>query len=230
MWSKPETLAISCSRLGTTVYDWILPIVYTRHKAYRSIFASYRANIFLRYHHYRLVCHVFFLTADCPGDVFHELTKEKVLCGINFTPDNTSHTNSLRDNVIRTSDSPKSLYPSFWYLVVLGISTNSKSATLGIFPAFTLYQHSEDGSTASLFQIRQDLLSITTNNPQYAELSVSTLRQCSGRNSSKLHRISIFNTRDVTSLFLTSLICIFGVPARQNFNSECLPPLSNFTL
>ena len=59
--------------------------------------------------------------------------------------------------------------------VVLGIPRNSKSATFIILLAIPLYQPNEDGSTASLYQLRHDYLAFATDKSQYAELAVATL-------------------------------------------------------
>ena len=72
--------------------------------------------------------------------------------------------------------------------VVLGVPMNSKSSTFNVYHATPLYQPNDDLTTASLYQLAQPFLAISTDNTQFAELGASTLQQCSGNNRIKLCR------------------------------------------
>ena len=59
-------------------------------------------------------------------------------------------------------------------------------------------------------------MAIATDNSQYAELSATTLSQCSGTNRIKLCRKSFSTTMDETLLCLTSLFSEYSIPALRN--------------
>ena len=63
--------------------------------------------------------------------------------------------------------------------IVLGVPMNLKSPTFVVYRAITLHQPNEDGTTVSFYYIYQEFVAIATDNQQYAELSATTLNQCS---------------------------------------------------
>ena len=89
--------------------------------------------------------------------------------------------------------------------IVLGIPMNSKSSTFDVYRAIPLHQPNEDGTTASVYRFSHEFVAIATDNSQYAELSATTLNQCSGTNRIKLCRKGFSTTTDETLLCLTSL-------------------------
>ena len=86
---------------------------------------------------------------------------------------------------------------AFAIAVVLGRTMNSKSATFNILRTLPLYQRKEDGSTASLNQLRHDYLAFATDKSPYAELAVATLKQCSGTNRIKFCRKEFYYHRRI---------------------------------
>ena len=80
----------------------------------------------------------------------------------------------------------------------------SKPATFNILRSLPVYQQIEDGSTACLYQLLNDLLGIETGKSQYPKLGVATLQRCPGMNRIKLFRKRLSSTTDVTLLCLTS--------------------------
>ena len=188
-------------------------LVYTHIKAYRSAYVSYRTNL------YSAVSslpsgHVTpnFLTPNCLAEIVYELTMEEIDRGTKQVGYEAMYYEVqivLEVSILASGIS-----------VVLGIPMNSKSTTFNILLAIPLYQPNEDGSTASLYQFRQDYLPIATVKSQYAELGVATLQQCSGTNRIKLCGNGFSTTTDVTLLCLTSLFYNFSVPALRNCHVE----------
>ena len=99
--------------------------------------------------------------------------------------------------------------------IVLGIPMNSKSSTFDDYRVIPLHQPNEDGTTASVYRFSQ-FVAIATDNSQYAELSATTLSQCSGTNRFKLCHKGFSTTTDETLLCLTSLFYEYGIPALLN--------------
>ena len=99
----------------------------------------------------------------------------------------------------------------------------SKSATFNLLRELPLYQPSEDGSIASLYQFRHDYLTIAIDKSPYAKLGVAMLQQCSDTNRIKLYRKGFSNTTDVTSLCLTFLFYIFTVPVPRKCHLVSVP-------
>ena len=99
---------------------------------------------------------------------------------------------------------------------VLGIPMNSKSATYNVFQAEPLHQPNDDGKTASVYQFPKPYVAIATDNTNFAELSASTLQQCTGSNRIKLCCKGFSTTTDETLLCLTSLYFNQDIPALRN--------------
>ena len=97
---------------------------------------------------------------------------------------------------------------------------NSKSSTFNIYNATPLYQPNDDGDTASLYQLSNPFLAISTDNAQFAELGASTLQQCSGNNRIKLCRKGFSTTTDETLLCLASLFYNYDIPSIRNCKVE----------
>ena len=100
--------------------------------------------------------------------------------------------------------------------IVLGIPMNSKSSTFDIYRAIPLHQPNDDQNTASVYRFANEFLAIATDNSQYAELSGTTLSQCSGTNRIKLCRKGFSTTTDETLLCLTALFYMYDIPALRN--------------
>ena len=93
---------------------------------------------------------------------------------------------------------------------------NSKSSNFDVYGAIPLHQPNEDGTTASVYHFSHEILPIATDNSQYAELSATTLSQCSGTNRIKLWRKCFSTTKDEILLCLTSLFYEYSIPALRN--------------
>ena len=93
---------------------------------------------------------------------------------------------------------------------------NSKSSTFDDYCAIPLHQPNKDGTTASVYRFSHEFVVIATDNSQYAELSATTLSQCSGTNRIKLCRKGFSTTTDETLLCLTSLFYEYSIPALRN--------------
>ena len=100
--------------------------------------------------------------------------------------------------------------------IVLVIPMNSKSATFDVYGANPLHQPNEAGTTASVYRFSHEFMAIATDNSKYAELSATTLSQCSGTNRIKLCTKGFFTTMDETFLCLTSLFYEYSIPALCN--------------
>ena len=109
--------------------------------------------------------------------------------------------------------------------IVLGIPMDSESSTFDVYRAIPLHQPNEDGTTASVYPFSHEFVAIATDNSQFAELSATTLSQCSGTNRIKLCRKGFSTTTDETLLCLASLLYEYSIPALRNclVNSVLLP-------
>ena len=98
--------------------------------------------------------------------------------------------------------------------IVLGIPMNSESSTFDVYRAIPLHQPNENGTTATVYHF-SEFMAIPADNSQYAELSATTLCQCSGTDRFKLCRKGFSTTTDETLLCLTSLY-EYSIPALRN--------------
>ena len=192
-------------------YNSYLDSVYTHFKTYRSVFVSYRTNLYSEVSSISSgYVNPKFLTPNPLAEIVHELTMEEVHRGAKLTPalqvgyEATYYEVQI---VLEVSILASGIS------VVLGIPLISKSATFNILRKIPLYQPNEDGSTASLYQFRHDYLAIATDKSQYAE-------QCSGIKRIKLCRKRFSTTTDVTLLCLRSVFYNFKVPALRNCHVE----------
>ena len=99
---------------------------------------------------------------------------------------------------------------------------NSKSSNFVIYLATPLYQPNADGDTASLYQIPNPFLAISTDNTLFAELGASNLQQCSSNNRIKLCHKGFSTTTDETLLYLASLFYKYDVPSVRNCKVESI--------
>ena len=108
--------------------------------------------------------------------------------------------------------------------IVLGFHMNSESSTVDIYPALPLHQPNQNETTASAFCFSIQLGTSLNDNWQYAELSGTTLNQCSGTNRIKICQVSLA-TRHETLLCLTVLFSSYDSIAMRNcvVNSVLLP-------
>ena len=83
-----------------------------------------------------------------------------------------------------------------------------------------LHQPNDYGDTASIYQLTNPFLAISEDNTQFAELSASTLQQCSGNNRIKLCRKGFSTTTDETLLCLPSLFYNYDIPSLRNCKVE----------
>ena len=88
--------------------------------------------------------------------------------------------------------------------------------------AIPQHQTKEDVTTASANHFSHEFLAIATDNSHYAELSATTLSQCSGTNRLKLCPKRYSTTTDETLIWLTSLFHEYSIQALRN----CLVALS----
>ena len=106
--------------------------------------------------------------------------------------------------------------------IVLGKPMNSKSSTFDVYRAIILHQPNEEGTTASVYRFSHEFVAIATDNSQYAELSATTLSQCSGTNRIKLCRKVFPTTTDETLLCLRSILWVQHPSSSQLFSGFCL--------
>ena len=195
-------------------YISYLNLVYTHLRAYRSAIVSYRSNLYFPVSSLSSdYVTPNFLTNNHLAEIVHELTMKDVHCGTKLTP-------SIQVNYETT------FYEIYIVLhvciiasgisVVLGISLYSKSATFNILREIPLYQHNQDDSASSLYQIRHEYLAFATDESHYAKLGVATLQQCSGTTRANIRRKGFSNTADVNFLCLTSIFCNFSFALVRN--------------
>ena len=141
-----------------------MDLVFTHLKAYRSLFVSYRTNLFSAVSSLSSgYVTPNFLTPNRLPEIVHELTMEEVHRGTKLTPaiqvgyEATYYEVQI---VLQVSILASGIS------VVLGIPMNSKSATFNILRAIPWYKPNEDGSTASLYHFRHDYLAIATDKSQ----------------------------------------------------------------
>ena len=99
---------------------------------------------------------------------------------------------------------------------VLGIPMNSKSSTFDVYHAIPLYQSNGDNKTASLYQLQQPFLAVSTDNFHFAKLDSFTLQEYSGNNRIKLCRNRFSTTTDKTLLCLSFLLYNYDIPSLWN--------------
>ena len=183
-------------------------------KSYRASFVSYKTSI------YSAVSSLSsgfvppnFLTPDQLAAIAEDLTAEEIRRGTKLTPaiqvgfEATYYEVQI---VLEVTVLQEGLS------IVLGIPMNSKSSTFDVYRAIPLHQANEDGTTASVYRFSHEFVAIATGNSQYAELSATTLNQCSGTNRIKLCRKGSSTTTDETLLCLTSPFYEYSIPAHRN--------------
>ena len=99
---------------------------------------------------------------------------------------------------------------------VLGIPTKSKSSNFDVYRAFPLHQRNEDGTTAAVYHFIHESVAFATDKSQYAELSATSLNQCSGGNRIKIWPKGFSTTIDETLNCLTSLYYEYSIPTLRN--------------
>ena len=97
---------------------------------------------------------------------------------------------------------------------------NSRSSSFNFYHATALHQQNNVGDTASIYQLTKPFLAISEDNTQFAELSSSTLQQCSGNNRIKLCRKGFSTTTDETLLCLPSLFYNYDIPSLRKCKVE----------
>ena len=120
-----------------------------------------------------------FLTPDQLAAIVEDLTAEEIRRGTKLTPAiqvDFEATYYEVQIVLEVTVMQEGLS------IVLDIPMNSKSSTFDVYRAIPFHQSNEDGTTASVYHFSHDFGAIATDNSQYAELSATTLRQCSGTN------------------------------------------------
>ena len=195
-------------------YTSFLDLAYLHLKSFRASFVSYKTSM------YSAVSSLSsgfvppnFLTPDQLADIVKDLTAEEIRRGTKLTPaiqvgfEATYYEVQI---VLEVTVLQEGLS------IVLGIPMNSKSSTFDIYRAIPLHQPNEDKTTASVYRFANEFLAIATDNSQYAELSGTTLSQCSGTNRIKLCRKGFSTTTDETLLCLTALFYTYDIPALRN--------------
>ena len=188
--------------------------LYTHFKAFRAAFYSYRNNFFSKISSLATgqITPQFLLPTQL-AIIVQELAAEEFRKGSKLTPTIPSGFEAIYYElqiVLEVTMLPKGI--SF----VLGIPINSKSATYNVFQAERLCHPSDDGRTASVYQVPEPYVEIATDNTNFAELAASTLQQCTGSNRIKLCRKGFPTTTDETLLCFTSLYFNQDIPALRN--------------
>ena len=108
--------------------------------------------------------------------------------------------------------------------IVLGFPMNSESSTVDIYPDLPLHQPNQNETAASAFCFSIQLGTSLNDNWQYAELSGTTLNQCSGTNGIKILQIFLA-TRQEALLCLSVLFSSYDSIAMRKcvVNSVLLP-------
>ena len=204
-------------------YTSYLDLAYMHLKSYRASFVSYKTSM------YSAVFSLSsgfvppnLLTPDQLAAIVEEFTAEEIRRGTKLTPaiqvgfEATYYEVRI---VLEVTGLQKGLS------IVLGIPMNSKSSTFDVYRAIPLHQPNEDGTTASVYRFSHEFGAIATDNSQYAEVSATTLSQCSGTNRINLCRKGFSTTTDETLLCLTSLFYEYSIPALRNclLDSVLLP-------
>ena len=192
-------------------YTSYLDLAYLHLKSYRASFVSYKTSMCSTVPSYGFVPPIF-LTPDQLAAIVEDLTAEEIRGGTKLTPAIQVGFEAAYYEiqiVLEVTVMQEGLS------IVLGIPMNSKSSTFDVYRAIPLHQPNEDGTTASVYRFSHEFVAIATDNSQYAELSATTLSQCSG-NRIKLCRKGVSTTTDETLLCLTSLFYEYSIPALRN--------------
>ena len=191
-----------------------LDLAYMHLKSYRASFVSYKTSM------YSAVSSLSsgfvppnFLTPDELAAIVENLSAEEICRGTKLTPAIQFGSEAIYYEVpivLEVTVLQEGLS------IVLGIPMNSKSSTFDVYRAIRLHQPNEDGTTASVYHFSHKFVAIATDNSQYAELSATTLSECSSTNRNKLCRKGFYTTTDETQLCLTSLFYEYSIPALRN--------------
>ena len=203
-------------------YTSYLDLAYMHLKSYRASFVSYKTAM---YSAMSPLSSGFvppnFLTPDQLAAIFEDLTAEEIRRGTKLTlaiQVGFEATYYEVQIVLGVTVLQEGLS------IVLGIPMNSKSSTFDVYRAIPLHQPNEDDTTASVYRFPHEFLAIASDNSQYAELSATTLSQCSGTNRIKLCRKGFSTTTDETLLCLTSLFYEYSIPGLRNLVDSVLLP------
>ena len=141
--------------------------LYTHFKAFRAAFYTQRNNFFSIILSFA-TGHITpqFLLPTQLATIVQELAAEEFRKNSKLTPAIPSVFEAINYElqiVLEVTMLPKGI--SF----VLGIPINSKSATYNVFQAEPLYQHNNDGKTASVHQFPKPYVAIATDKTNFAE-------------------------------------------------------------
>ena len=204
-------------------YTSYLDLAYMHLKSYRASFVSYKTSMYSAVSSFSSgFVPPNFLTPDQLAAIVEDLTAEEIRRGTMLTPaiqfgfEATYYEVQI---VLEVTVLQEGLS------IVSGIPMNSKSSTFDVYRAIPLHQPNEDGTTASVYRFSHEFVAIATDNSQYAELSATTLNQCSGTNRIKFCRKGFSTTTDETLLCLTSLFYEYSITALRNclMDSVLLP-------
>ena len=195
-----------------------LDSLYTLVKSYRAAFYAYKIALFFTISSLAAgyVTPNFLLPAQL-SQIVNELANDEILRGTKLSPDIRPGQEAIYYDIQRVLE--VSLI-SRGVSVVLGIPMNSRSSSVNVYHATALHQPNDDGDTASIYQLTNPFLAISEDNTQFAELSCSTLQQCSGNNRIKLCRKGFSTTTDETLLCLPSLFYNSDNPSLRNCKVE----------
>ena len=193
--------------------------LYAHVKSYPAAFYAYKIALFSTFSSLaagyltpQLLLH------DQPASIVTELASDEILRGTKLFPAIHVGHEAISYEIQLVLEAT---LPSSGLSVVLGIPMNSKSSTFDIYLATPLYQPNADGDTASLWQLPNTFLAISTDNTQFEELGASTLQQCSVNNSIKLCRKGFSTTTYETLLCIASLFYNY-VPSVRNCKVESI--------
>ena len=154
-----------------------------------------------------------FLTPDQLAAIVKDLTEEEIRRGTKLTP---AIQVGFEATYYEVQLVPEVTVLQEGLSIVLDIPMNSKSSTFDIYRAIPLHQQREDKIKASVYRFANAFVAMATDNSQYAELSGTTLSQCSGTNRIKLCREGFSTTTDETRLCLTALFYSHDIAALRN--------------
>ena len=195
-----------------------LDSLYTHVKSYRAAFYAYKIALFSTISSLAAgyVTPQFLLPAHL-SQIVNELANDEILRGTKLSPAIRPGQEAIYYEIQLVLE--VSLL-SRGISVVLGIPMNSRSSSFNVYHATALHQPNDDGDTASIYQLTNPFLAISEDNTQFAELSASTLQQCSGNNRVKLCRKGFSTTTDETLLCLPSLFYNYDIPSLRNCKVE----------
>ena len=104
--------------------------------------------------------------------------------------------------------------------IVLAMPINSRLYDVDVYRGNPRHQTNEDRTRVSVTRFSLQFMAIATDYSQYADMSATTLNQCSGTNPIEFCRKGFSTTKDELFLGLTSLFHEYSISALRNFSVD----------